>query len=350
MELLAPCRCVGTARFVHVECLRRWQVEVLSRPDGAERASICRVCQTPFSLPPPPAPELPGDRSMDSRTAAMHRAMLEPIFSNLSTNPYYDRSLSRRLPSSLRDSLLDAMRQGGLILRHPTSAPTLIRSEHWSQGVYLIGGGFPGCGHAGSDALVAVNLVGLPPTSTVLARRDLRALADRLGGVDQVRVRNGGPVQPRRVLVLVPYAGAVDETSLLRAQLVRVVPVEEAGGGPLQLPEEAAVRPDMLEGCSGALFGEPTYVLEALAAQPQLRALMALAFEGHALWSSEQLLCEIARGDWGLTPCRREDVAFASASYADRAVLWRHLWETRDPISYDSTGRMQRCMPGCVVS
>uniref|UniRef100_A0A061SD69 Membrane associated ring n=1 Tax=Tetraselmis sp. GSL018 TaxID=582737 RepID=A0A061SD69_9CHLO len=56
-ELVSPCKCTGTQKYVHLKCLRRWQENVLRNSrslDGYdERAIKCSVCRTPFSIPPP---------------------------------------------------------------------------------------------------------------------------------------------------------------------------------------------------------------------------------------------------------------------------------------------------------
>eukprot|EP00754_Rhynchopus_humris_P025150 Rhum_TRINITY_DN14934_c10_g2::Rhum_TRINITY_DN14934_c10_g2_i1::g.129354::m.129354 len=90
--LVAPCRCEGSQRFVHLSCLRRWQHTLvvdkvpmaerggiarmlahLITPAGAgaaagggggggrtdadcygdARSAVCQVCRTPFTIPPP---------------------------------------------------------------------------------------------------------------------------------------------------------------------------------------------------------------------------------------------------------------------------------------------------------
>ncbi len=52
-QLVAPCACTGTQRWVHVECLRRWQRSVAREPD---RARKCMTCTATLALPPlPPA-------------------------------------------------------------------------------------------------------------------------------------------------------------------------------------------------------------------------------------------------------------------------------------------------------
>ncbi|KAF4652233.1 hypothetical protein FOL47_011193 [Perkinsus chesapeaki] len=58
-ELIAPCMCKGSQKWVHVSCLRRWQrtMQGLFPEDiGNERARKCAVCQSRFSLAPPDRP------------------------------------------------------------------------------------------------------------------------------------------------------------------------------------------------------------------------------------------------------------------------------------------------------
>eukprot|EP00887_Chlorella_sp_A99_P006914 scaffold2.g6914.t1 len=64
--LISPCRCIarvhssllidpttGTQRWVHVKCLRRWQMNVQRHNPADERAFRCGVCRAKFSLAPP---------------------------------------------------------------------------------------------------------------------------------------------------------------------------------------------------------------------------------------------------------------------------------------------------------
>ncbi len=52
-ELISPCKCKGTLRYVHPACLAKWQSNVLRLGQaGDERAYICGVCRTPYSVAP----------------------------------------------------------------------------------------------------------------------------------------------------------------------------------------------------------------------------------------------------------------------------------------------------------
>ncbi|GBG82952.1 hypothetical protein CBR_g36478 [Chara braunii] len=55
-QLVSPCGCTGTQAYVHLKCLRRWQMAVMSsRHPGANYAPalICSVCTKRFSFAPP---------------------------------------------------------------------------------------------------------------------------------------------------------------------------------------------------------------------------------------------------------------------------------------------------------
>ncbi|KAK9833973.1 hypothetical protein WJX84_003814 [Apatococcus fuscideae] len=61
-QLIAPCGCTGSQKYVHLHCLRLWQENVLSsvpfhlrHSHGHDsRASVCNVCRRPYAFPPPP--------------------------------------------------------------------------------------------------------------------------------------------------------------------------------------------------------------------------------------------------------------------------------------------------------
>jgi len=80
--------------------------------------------------------------------------------------------------------------------------------------------------------------------------------------------------------------------------------------------------------CSGALFGEPADVLDTLR-RIGLQVVGAVAFQGHAVWSSMQLLAEIARGSWCLAQASSEELAVASP-LEDREEVWQAIWNSRN--------------------
>eukprot|EP00884_Botryococcus_braunii_P005820 jgi/Botrbrau1/15239/Bobra.0149s0092.1 len=56
-ELISPCQCTGTQKYVHLECLKRWQNTLVRREkDGScaldDRAHRCNVCCARYSVAP----------------------------------------------------------------------------------------------------------------------------------------------------------------------------------------------------------------------------------------------------------------------------------------------------------
>ena len=58
--LLSPCSCIGSARFIHAQCLGRWQRSVLrahserpARPMEDDRHLICSVCKIAYTVAAP---------------------------------------------------------------------------------------------------------------------------------------------------------------------------------------------------------------------------------------------------------------------------------------------------------
>jgi hypothetical protein len=77
-NLVSPCSCAGTAGFVHVECLRRWQ-KVSLQSHGTEETA-CRVCGETFTLPMAPALQRLGQwfaPGADDRVAQYGRVWLQ---------------------------------------------------------------------------------------------------------------------------------------------------------------------------------------------------------------------------------------------------------------------------------
>lgn len=347
-ELISPCQCTGTGSFVHEECLRRWQLKVVCTPDDT-RASICQACRSPYTLPPPPVPARRSGGGLGGEE------LPTPVFEQITTNPsFFERSEHGGsggggggggiLGGGLRQRLKDCMRPGCLVLRTPGAPETLISAEHWQQSVFLIGGLWPRQGQGQSDALIGVNLVGTalgghrggggssgsgeqqqqqhyPATSTTTEAQNL------LWGLP-IRTRRGGPCQQRRFLVLVAFSGAL---SAELPHLVRLVlpaePTSESSYSSGRGPGPAASPPC----CSGLLFGEPQDVLPVLRREAGIQILKAVAFQGHAVWSSTQLLSEVMRGDWGLVRANGSDLLMG-LSVDERAAHWRQLWHSKDPL------------------
>lgn len=316
--LLTPCNCTGTGRFVHLECLRHWQREVAG-DINSERASICQTCRAPFSVQPIRRSHC--QRGCGIGITLRQTAPTGPIFRNITTNPNFDRNAGMRLGNSLRTHLLDLMRPGNLIVRERRAPQPIMRREHWNGGAYMIGGEWPtplimnSRGSYGNSALLGVNLCGQRiPDADDFEGPGLTELQRLLDGVPISKII-GGPVQRHRCLVLLSFDGQLTNV-VLPSALVRVLFTSD---GPME--------------AGGVFFGEPVNVLQLLQSERALRPRVALFFQGHAVWSSHQLLSEVAAGNWGLASGTKEDLALISEMPESTESFWKHVWDTRDPLS-----------------
>eukprot|EP00913_Durusdinium_trenchii_P031853 g29831.t1 len=69
-------------------------------------------------------------------------------------------------------------------------------------------------------------------------------------------------------------------------------------------------------------------------------AVTCLMEEGHAVWSSDQLMSEVARGSWGLARAHDEDLRLPFPG--DPEVRWAALWELRDVVPDSETDLRER--------
>lgn len=120
-NLISPCACSGGQKYVHLNCLRRWQRMVLiSQPthpafyEDDVRHHKCNVCLAEYTCPPPTRGEL-----MESFTGPEIAALL----------------MTDRIICS-RDIFSDALEQQ--VARMSPMMRNLSSYEHWIKGTYLI--------------------------------------------------------------------------------------------------------------------------------------------------------------------------------------------------------------------
>ena len=82
-QLVAPCKCEGSHKYVHLACLRRWQDTV-----GREmpKAHTCDVCRGRYTIPLPPLPRWKQHRRQCRRLFS-DIAVCVLLFSILGFNP-----------------------------------------------------------------------------------------------------------------------------------------------------------------------------------------------------------------------------------------------------------------------
>lgn len=307
-DLISPCSCQGSQKYVHLECLRHWQRSVQldgsNRPSASRREDrhrVCNVCRTPFSVPP-------EDRaSMMCRLAQTRSEDITPGLMLVTK-----QSAAETTPHNV---------QLPLLLRVYVEA----KAAHFRESVYLLTEVGGERAADGSDSVLGVNL-----TRAMEAPEDPSLLQDAVdsstvrcyqGRGVRVRWMNGGPVSPNTVRALCCLQrlpgdaraaacqrhGATElaagEVSMAWGKLrsVLAVAAEEAAGSSTRAPAGAAI---------------------------------VLAWAGCARWSRTQLLGEMARGSWGWCQAAGADglaaVAAVSssgrpASTRSRGGLWAQL-------------------------
>eukprot|EP00929_Paragymnodinium_shiwhaense_P023057 TRINITY_DN14528_c0_g1_i1.p1 TRINITY_DN14528_c0_g1~~TRINITY_DN14528_c0_g1_i1.p1 ORF type:complete len:654 (-),score=165.55 TRINITY_DN14528_c0_g1_i1:217-2178(-) len=120
-ELIAPCRCAGGQRWVHLSCLRRWQRGVLvSQPthpdfyDDDTRHRICGVCKSAFTCRPPTRLELMQSFTGEEMAALVEEGCFIGTHCDFSAEMKAQVSV---LPEHLREEVAD---------------------RHWIEGAFLI--------------------------------------------------------------------------------------------------------------------------------------------------------------------------------------------------------------------
>lgn len=157
-DLIAPCACRGGQRYVHRDCLRKWQRSVLvtqpTHPAFYEddvRQRVCSVCREEFDPPPPSRREL-----MASFTGPELAALLD---------------VGCLIVCEPRTSRMMASVQRSSVLRQQTSS-----LSHWIRGVYIITEVEEGEASDGEDCIVAVNLTRPIPAERLPAVLRLHAM------------------------------------------------------------------------------------------------------------------------------------------------------------------------------
>ena len=142
-DLIAPCACTGSQKYIHVQCLKKWQAhQVLqaasSRGLRIQEASRCSVCHAQLSSELPSEQELLELARPNSSAVASAIGAGVLLISTKTGRP--------ELPSDA-DSLGHAFR-----------SVMLKRAAHWYSCVFLMHEVQEAAARDGSDAICGVNL------------------------------------------------------------------------------------------------------------------------------------------------------------------------------------------------
>lgn len=327
-QLISPCACTGSQKYVHLGCLRRWQRSVQltgsNHPEDVrreERHEVCNVCRSTFNLPP-------QDRaSMMSDLACFQPSEIKP-----------------GLLLVTRRSAADSVAPGpdlNLVLR----AYIETKAAHFREAVYLLTEIRQVGGSDGSDAVMGVNLsraLEIPSLAALNGSLSDEEAQDFLQKGVVVLWLNGGPVKPCTVtsMICTRHLSGTRRAELSIEQGLQIVVEDDQSG--------------VLAGPLRALLSVAVEEAEAAASAGQQREATVVACAGIAQWSRTQLLGEIARGSWGCCTATSADVEAAAAaqqpSESDAGVrgLWSSLrhserlrWAPENELSRDADRRLR---------
>ncbi|KAF4683122.1 hypothetical protein FOZ60_009568 [Perkinsus olseni] len=301
-ELIAPCMCKGSQKWVHVSCLQRWQraMQVIGAGDFAsEKATTCSVCQGRFALDPPERPLL-------ERLWALVKDMMLTLVT-ITFAIFLNRSLiivavvAVMLVLAYRCPILCAAMAIAVCasLHSLGIRPVVTHDDDGGFRVALIRHGAPVANfHKGALLIANDNIIG--PGSIFFRSVTLVLEHDHLGSLALILNK---PVARSMV------AASQDDGVVLPGELLTVP------GGPVRINEERRIM-HKARGVVGArvllsqdqgnvvyLGGELPAVLAAIAQQQQQdqhdeEGARAIIFDGCARWAPGQLHGELRAGSW----------------------------------------------------
>lgn len=288
-ELISPCSCTGSNQFVHLECLREWQKNVLlnenTHPKYRNNADcICQTCLQPFS-----GPGIPPSRH-------------ETILKYAGGEQISKLIAPGNLLVSSREKSLEYVQ---LMQAHPEVKKNLAP---WTKAVFLII-------QSSKDHMLGVS-VSAPldspadaPGMSGLLNRAAWVLRTARGKTRGIRYLcwNGGPVHGDVMLPVVHLPNAREVAAAARAanKDTKILFVPPFFLFSYSLEE--------MENVVAAQYAERKKKFEALSAEDESDRAKAAPLEditinvcvGAAGWGATQILAEIARSGWSL--CHQDD-------------------------------------------
>lgn len=306
--LIAPCKCTGSQKWVHVECVRRWQ-RSCTEPRAAH---YCSVCTSPFDLPPPegvmPLIEpgcllvaSPNVQGPYARAVVLICAAEGPSAQGLVLNqPFGDddsmapREVRRRIRSCRLVEKARALRSSG----SAASAADTDESAAASSGPLPVAFQMASVQAEAEELLAQARALERPcqhnkeEDDAQFSLRDFLAAASDGPWPLRTECRHGGP-----------SCSGTDEP--VRISALHTVP-ETPGQAVASTPFRVAMQGGRLAAWSEAELPGHLAQLAAAAQQHACTARLIL-FLGSAHWSRQSLEDEVAQGRWGVCAARAVD-------------------------------------------
>jgi len=283
-DFIAPCKCIGSQKWVHRECLKKWQrscqIRKSTHPwyrDQTNPEKVCNVCLTKFDLDPP---------------------KYEEVVSGLTGNQVVSQIREGFMIVATKES---SERSEATLVAHQHLMPYEFRAlrillSPWIRGVYLIIEITP---DLRGQMVTAVNLTKELNRSPSRFQNAIRRFRHKKV---QVKWMDSGPcdgVHGVGCLRATAREYVEEETSL---NILHDMPFGLTVAGNLEL---------VVEMCHKDWYNEKTSHqrncenMES-SAEPPLREVYACCGDG--TWTREQLIGEIARGSWGMATFKTNDV------------------------------------------
>lgn len=338
-NLISPCKCSGTQRYVHLHCLQSWQRIVLQEPgvESKQKASMCGVCRTPFSTKLPLSLNLRWNRLQNrclEQTSRFLPQIVVPcvgtIFAVLIWNIQGGDDNSMFVSALLKMVLAFVVIQA--LLHCLGLQPVLHTTDGHTRFAFIrFGRPVPGL-RAGTFLVASEQLSGS------MFRRSVMLLTDHIEGQGTRGYILNHPIDPQNL----PPRAFPPPADL------HPTGVECGVGGPVSMHTWEVIH--SVRGVNGSTEVVPGVFrgadFAALAQNMTNRgddtntqmALQCKMLWGHAGWSAGQLAGEIRSGSWDFLPA---DAATVFDVPAER--MWEHLqqrirgnglnqerWETQD--------------------
>ena len=272
-ELISPCNCKGFQKWVHLECLRRWQRSIIvSQPTHPafyardERQFICNVCKSEFSVVPPTRAEM-----MASFTGDELANLLQVGCFITAT-----KETSQEMEETISDHYF---------------IPQIRSLAHWIKAVMLVIEVESDSSSVGDDTIIAINLTRQIEDADDLPLLEKAQALSRTG----ITFRHfiGGPCCQEKAFAVIP----VHFTDLAEIEKLKGVQIIGKQGG-LWIGSKDIKQIAQLAISEHNQFYDPS----------TRKTCFVNIYWGDARWSRTQLLGELARGNWGMCRATLKDI------------------------------------------
>ena len=279
--LIAPCNCDGSNKYVHKECLGKWQYNsILAQSTHPKYQTniekICNVCGSNFRI------------KEHSREELMLKFTGEEIANMITTGCYLVSS------KNSSEKNLELMR------KHSKDLELCQNLNHWTKSVFLVTNIYGSNNDIHILGVSITNIISIndyPQLYFPWIRLSKHSLFN-----SRMNVKHfiGGPCNPLSPFYLINIdTKAIEKIDIKKYNIVKVLSKDK----------------------HTIIFGQLYELLNKLDIDLSAHIRFVSVIWGVAGWSRTQLLGEIARGGWGISKSGYYD------NKKDQNILWEHFLE-----------------------